>query len=120
LCYRISGHVFLNKKKLPIFFAHSTNINFFYKFFFVVGDFTFMSASQLEHLGSIGQNETNIIKSHALIHTFEQVKSFDPRAGEISNEWELHEQRVNSIDIHPENTNLIATSSRVDLCEYGT
>ncbi|XP_078171349.1 DROUGHT SENSITIVE 1 isoform X1 [Carex rostrata] len=39
------------------------------------------------------------------------VKSFDERAGKIIYEWELHEQRVNTIDFHPENSNLIATSS---------
>ncbi|XP_078171350.1 DROUGHT SENSITIVE 1 isoform X2 [Carex rostrata] len=40
-----------------------------------------------------------------------KVKSFDERAGKIIYEWELHEQRVNTIDFHPENSNLIATSS---------
>lgn len=50
-------------------------------------------------------------KISILFHTLKQVKSFDERAGKIIYEWELHEQRVNTIDFHPENSNLIATSS---------
>ncbi|KAJ3693426.1 hypothetical protein LUZ60_008906 [Juncus effusus] len=40
-----------------------------------------------------------------------QVNSFDDRENKICNMWELHEKRINTIDFHPQNSNLILTSS---------
>ncbi|KAJ3698376.1 hypothetical protein LUZ61_002081 [Rhynchospora tenuis] len=40
-----------------------------------------------------------------------KVKSFDERTGKIIDVWEMHDQRVNTIDFHPGNSNMIATSS---------
>lgn len=40
-----------------------------------------------------------------------ELKLSDERAGKVSNTWDLHEQRINTIDFHPENTNMVATSS---------
>ncbi|KAJ4815804.1 DNA damage-binding protein cmr1 [Rhynchospora pubera] len=40
-----------------------------------------------------------------------KVKSFDERSGKFVDAWEMHELRVNTIDFHPGNSNMIATSS---------
>nr|CAD1831919.1 unnamed protein product [Ananas comosus var. bracteatus] len=40
-----------------------------------------------------------------------ELKLFDLRVGKVSGSWDLHEQRINTIDFHPENVNLFATSS---------
>nr|CAD1831899.1 unnamed protein product [Ananas comosus var. bracteatus] len=40
-----------------------------------------------------------------------ELKLFDLRVGKVSGSWDLHEQRINTIDFHPENANLFATSS---------
>ncbi|KAK8953810.1 hypothetical protein KSP39_PZI001802 [Platanthera zijinensis] len=40
------------------------------------------------------------------------LKIWDERAGKASNEWSLHEYRINTIDFNPENLNIMATSSR--------
>lgn len=39
------------------------------------------------------------------------LKAWDERAGKVSGSWELHEDRINTIDFNPQNTNSIATSS---------
>lgn len=39
------------------------------------------------------------------------VKSWDERAGKSSSSWALHEARINSIDFHPQNPFIMATSS---------
>ncbi|KAL6639976.1 hypothetical protein ACP70R_022286 [Stipagrostis hirtigluma subsp. patula] len=40
-----------------------------------------------------------------------EVKLFDERAGKVSSTWNLHDNRINSIDFHPENPHMFATSS---------
>ncbi|XP_058067546.1 uncharacterized protein LOC131216929 [Magnolia sinica] len=40
-----------------------------------------------------------------------KLKLWDERAGKISSIYNLHDQRINSIDFNTENTNLMATSS---------
>ncbi|XP_017695920.3 WD repeat-containing protein 76 [Phoenix dactylifera] len=40
-----------------------------------------------------------------------ELKMWDQRVGKVSSSWDLHEQRINTIDFHPENSNLVATSS---------
>ncbi|KAF2918994.1 uncharacterized protein [Oryza sativa Japonica Group] len=40
------------------------------------------------------------------------VKLFDDRIGKVSTSWNAHASRINSIDFHPENTYMLATSSR--------
>ncbi|XP_072963348.1 DNA damage-binding protein cmr1 [Typha angustifolia] len=40
-----------------------------------------------------------------------ELKSLDMRAGKVTSTWDLHEQRINTVDFNPENTNLLATSS---------
>ncbi|KAM0841286.1 hypothetical protein ACQ4PT_059128 [Festuca glaucescens] len=37
---------------------------------------------------------------------------FDERVGKVSTTWDVHDERINSIDFHPENTHMLATSSR--------
>lgn len=39
------------------------------------------------------------------------LKVFDERVGKVSTKWNLHDNRINSIDFHPENTYMLATSS---------
>ncbi|KAI3987847.1 hypothetical protein MKX01_020961 [Papaver californicum] len=39
------------------------------------------------------------------------IKVWDERAGKSSSSCTLHDQRINTIDFHPENTNCMATSS---------
>ena len=39
------------------------------------------------------------------------LKAWDERAGKVSGSWVLHEDRINTIDFNPQNTNSIATSS---------
>ncbi|BAF23361.1 uncharacterized protein [Oryza sativa Japonica Group] len=39
------------------------------------------------------------------------LKLFDERMGKVSATWNLHDNRINSIDFHPENTYMLATSS---------
>jgi WD40 repeat protein len=36
---------------------------------------------------------------------------FDERVGKVSATWDAHDERINSIEFHPENTNMLATSS---------
>uniref|UniRef100_A0ACD5ZIE9 Uncharacterized protein n=1 Tax=Avena sativa TaxID=4498 RepID=A0ACD5ZIE9_AVESA len=36
---------------------------------------------------------------------------FDERVGKVSTTWDVHNERINSIDFHPENTHMLATSS---------
>uniref|UniRef100_A0ACD5TWW6 Uncharacterized protein n=1 Tax=Avena sativa TaxID=4498 RepID=A0ACD5TWW6_AVESA len=36
---------------------------------------------------------------------------FDERVGKVSTTWDLHDERINSIEFHPENTHILATSS---------
>lgn len=40
-----------------------------------------------------------------------ELKTWDEKAGKVSNSWALHDQRINTIDFSRENTNLMATSS---------
>lgn len=40
-----------------------------------------------------------------------ELKLFDERMGKVTTTWNVHEKRINSIDCHPENTNMFATSS---------
>uniref|UniRef100_A0ACD5Z665 Uncharacterized protein n=1 Tax=Avena sativa TaxID=4498 RepID=A0ACD5Z665_AVESA len=37
---------------------------------------------------------------------------FDERVGKVSTTWDVHDEGINSIDFHPENTHMLATSSR--------
>ncbi|KAG0454516.1 hypothetical protein HPP92_023808 [Vanilla planifolia] len=39
------------------------------------------------------------------------VKLWDERSGKISGSWNLHKDRINTVDFNPENLNLMATSS---------
>uniref|UniRef100_J3MRU8 Uncharacterized protein n=2 Tax=Oryza brachyantha TaxID=4533 RepID=J3MRU8_ORYBR len=39
------------------------------------------------------------------------LKLFDERMGKVSVTWNSHDNRINSIDFHPENTSMLATSS---------
>ncbi|KAJ0989531.1 hypothetical protein J5N97_007887 [Dioscorea zingiberensis] len=39
------------------------------------------------------------------------LTAWDDRAGKVSGSWELHEDRINTVDFNPEDTNLMATSS---------
>uniref|UniRef100_A0A0E0EJT6 Uncharacterized protein n=1 Tax=Oryza meridionalis TaxID=40149 RepID=A0A0E0EJT6_9ORYZ len=39
------------------------------------------------------------------------LKHFDERMGKVSATWNSHDNRINSIDFHPENTYMLATSS---------
>lgn len=39
------------------------------------------------------------------------LKLRDERTGRVSNTWDLHEKRINTIDFNPENPNMMATSS---------
>ncbi|OAY71546.1 DNA damage-binding protein CMR1, partial [Ananas comosus] len=41
----------------------------------------------------------------------EASSNFSIEVGKVSGSWDLHEQRINTIDFHPENVNLFATSS---------
>uniref|UniRef100_A0ACD5YUG2 Uncharacterized protein n=1 Tax=Avena sativa TaxID=4498 RepID=A0ACD5YUG2_AVESA len=36
---------------------------------------------------------------------------FDERVGKVSTTWDVHDERINSIEFHPENTHMLATSS---------
>lgn len=40
-----------------------------------------------------------------------ELKAFDERAGKVSGMWKLHRDNISSIDINPENTYMLATSS---------
>lgn len=40
-----------------------------------------------------------------------KVTSWDVRSGKSSFSWDLHEDRINTIDFNPQNTNIMATSS---------
>ena len=40
-----------------------------------------------------------------------QLKAFDERVGKVSSKWLLHHDSICSIDINPENPNMLATSS---------
>ncbi|TVU42371.1 hypothetical protein EJB05_08773, partial [Eragrostis curvula] len=40
-----------------------------------------------------------------------ELKLFDERMGKVATTWYVHEARINSIDFHPENPNMFATSS---------
>ncbi|KAJ4791992.1 DNA damage-binding protein cmr1 [Rhynchospora pubera] len=63
-------------------------------------EFSIFSLSQLPH------------DDNSLLLGYEgKVKSFDGRTGKIIDVWEMHEQRVNTIDVHPGNSNLVATCS---------
>ncbi|KAJ4763323.1 DNA damage-binding protein cmr1 [Rhynchospora pubera] len=63
-------------------------------------EFSIFSLSQLPH------------DDNSLLLGYEgKVKSFDGRTGKIIDLWEMHEQRVNTIDVHPGNSNLVATCS---------
>lgn len=51
--------------------------------------------------------------SHSSLYFAEgnDLKHFDERAGKVSTTWNLHDNRINSIDFRPENPYLFATSS---------
>nr|ADE76496.1 unknown [Picea sitchensis] len=42
---------------------------------------------------------------------FGEMKMLDLRVGGVSNSYDLHEKRINTIDFHPHNPHLVSTSS---------
>ncbi|KAF3325863.1 WD repeat-containing protein 76 [Carex littledalei] len=69
-------------------------------------DFCIFSLSQSPH-----DHNSLFLDLGARLGSHFIIKSFDERAGRIIYEWELHNQMVNTIDFHPENSNMLATSS---------